>query len=149
MQGCRPAAGTTRSWDFPVGADRWSALIHPLTPGALLPDQRSGAAGHCAWRLQLAQTAGAAIVAHFEQAQGIGRAVGFHMLAAGKHHAVAGLQQASLDQQADLPRAASRGVKPRLSKLIGNTSRISAICRRAPSWRVTANTGALARKRDR
>src|SRR5690606_17865769 len=37
-----------------------------------------------------------------------------------------------------LPRAASRGVRPRLSKLIGNTSRISAMRRRAPSWRVIA-----------
>src|SRR5690606_9292679 len=42
-----------------------------------------------------------AVLAHLQQAQGIGCAVGLHGLAAGEHHPVAGRQHAPRHEQAD------------------------------------------------
>jgi len=52
----------------------------------------AGIASPCPYSLQLPQPRGTAIAADLQQAQGIGGAFGFHVFAAGKHHAVAGVQ---------------------------------------------------------
>src|SRR5690606_10189509 len=49
--------------------------------------------------LQRTQALRGAVLAHLQQAQGVGGAVGLHGLAAGEDHAVAGAEQAGRDQQ--------------------------------------------------
>src|SRR5690606_12000337 len=58
-------------------------------------------------RSEFAEALGAPVLAHLQQAQGVGGAVGFHVLAAGEHHPVARIEHAGLDQQLD---AAARGL---------------------------------------